>query len=420
MQVSRLPLATVPYQSILLLLWTVALVAHSQSITDKYWEARDRFKTKFLYEGLGPGEGYAATAIVRDRHALIRYYGDNTTYHGWYLGVLATEFAWLRKSGNEKKYENTLKELYEALAAIDRLDSMAETYFTNDLGAHGKPALNGFFIRDDITKEIARKHGWQGGLLSDYELGCSHHPGEKGLRDNEMSQDQAIHLLLGLRLVYHFLDDTTVFAGRLIKEWARQIAVRIIRYIGSNDWRIHNPVTGRKVYRGPDARLFSLGFVKTIRQFQGAEPAPPTWYSRILWPWLRTTLVPVYFNRAMIMILGVTGNAYGNPVTARRFLCANARLWKKEIYPLIHEVLEPQVTIRCRCTQKDHLRSLLASADSTAFRSYGAYGWNTTNRWLASAKTYTSYDGFFENKEVTGLDFMLLHNLYRLRFPIED
>lgn len=398
--------------------WAVALAVRPQSLTEKYWEARKRFKDNFLYEGLGLGEGYAATAIVKDRNALIRYYGDNTTYHGWYLGVLATEYAWLKKKGSD--YKNTLKELYEALAAIDRLDSMAETYFTDHLGAHGRPALNGFFIRDDITEEIARHHGWKGRLLSDYELGCSHHPGEKGLRDNEMSQDQAIHLLLGLRLVYHFMDDSTAYSGRIFKEWSRQMAARIIRYIGNKDWIIYNPVTGRKVYRGSDARLFSLGLVKTIRQFQGAEPRPPVWYSRLLWPWLRTALVPVYFNRAMIMILGVTGNAYGNPTTTRRFLCANGHTWKKEIYPLIHELLEPQVTVRCRCTEQAHLQSLLASADSSAFRSYGAYGWNTTNRWLASAKTYATYDGFFEYKEVTGLDFMLLHNLYKLRFPLKD
>lgn len=399
-------------------LWILSFSVRAQSLTEKYWEARARFKNKFLYQGLGAGEGYAAAAIVRDRNALIRYYGDNTTYHGWYLGVLATEYAWLKKQ--RSSCDSTLRELYEALAAIDRLDSMAEPYFTDRRGAHGKPALNGFFIRDDITEEIARHHGWKGRLLSDYELGCSHHPGEKGLRDNEMSQDQAIHLLLGLRLVYHFLDDSTIYAGRFLKEWARQTAVRIIRYIGGDGWIIYNPVSGRKVYRGPDARLFSLGFVKTIRQFKGAEPAPPVWYSHILWPWLRTALVPVYFNRAMIMILGVTGNAYGKPATTRRFLCANGKTWKKEIYPLIHEFLEPGVKIRCRCTEQSHLLAMLKNADSTAFRSYGAYGWNTTNRWLASARTYHSYDGFFEFKEVTGLDFMLLHNLFRLRFPEEN
>lgn len=401
---------------VLLILFSIKL--HGQTFSEKYQEARIRLKNRFVFEGLGPGEGYAATAIVRDRNAMVRYYGDNTTYHGWYLGVLATEYALLKQT--KGPFQNTLKELYEALAAIDRLDSTAEPYFTDSRGAHGRPALNGFFIRDDITEPLARRNGWQGKLLSDYELGCSHHPGEKGMRDNEMSQDQAIHLLLGLRLVHHFLDDSASFNKRLLKEWSRQIAVRIIRYIGGDGWIIYNPVTGRKVYRGPDARLFSLGFVKTIRYFHGEAPRRPVWYSRLLWPWLRTTLVPVYFNRAMIMILGVTGNAYGKPATTRRFLCANGRAWKKEIYPLIHECFEPQVQIRCTCTQEAHLRQMLESADSTAFRSYGAYGWNTTNRWLAPAKTYKTYDGFFELKEVTGLDFMLLHNLYRLRFPLKD
>ncbi|MCS6980459.1 MAG: hypothetical protein NZM15_10230 [Flavobacteriales bacterium] len=386
----------------------------SQSYSDVYWLARHRLREKFIFPGTGQGEGYAAAALVKDRNALIRYYGDNTTYHGWYLGVLATEYAWLRTQG--KPASATAEELFEALAAVQRLDSLAETYFMNSRGAHGQPAVNGFFIRDDVNEEIARQHGWKGRLLSDYELGCSLHPGEKGLRDNEMSQDQAIHLLLGLRLVNHFVEDSLQVQGRYLKEWARQMAVRIIRYIAENRWIIYNPVTGRKVYRGPDARLFSLGFAKTIRKLGGASPRKPVWYSHLAWPWLRTALVPVYFNRVMVMILGVTGNAYGTAATTRRFLCANGRLWKKEIYPLLHEFLEPEFSYRCRCTEKKSLEAMLASADATAFRSYGPYGWNTTNRWLAPAKTFSSYDGFFPDKEVTGLDFMLLHNLYMLKF----
>ncbi|MCX7767550.1 MAG: hypothetical protein N2110_00805 [Flavobacteriales bacterium] len=393
-------------------LYGLACVA--QDFTQTYWYLRVRLREKFIFSGVGKGEGYAATALVQDRNQIIRYYGDNTAYHGWYLAVLASEYAWLKKW--QRNVKATVADLYEALHAVHRLDSVAETYFQDSQGAHGLPQLNGFFIRDDVDQHVAHQHGWTGQLLSDYELGCSLHPGDRGLRDNEMSQDQAIHLLWGLRFVHHFVDDSVQAGGRLLREWARQMALRIIRHIAANRWIVTNPVTGRPVYRGHDARLLSKGFVKAAEKFVGDVPRRPVWYSYLLWPWLRTTLVPVYFNRVMVMILGAIGNAYGSPVTTRRFLCANGRLWKKEIYALAHELWEPQVMTRCPCTEKSHLAAMLRNVDSTAFRSYGAYGWTTTNRWLAPARTYGSYDGFFEHKEVTGLDYMLLHNLFILRY----
>jgi len=391
----------------------LSLLSQDDSLSEKYWSSRRRLLNKFIFQGIGPGRGYAAAAIAKERAAKVLYYGDNTTYHGWYLSVLATEFALLQRCHSDSS--KTLHELYNALFAVHRLDSMAEAYFIDRNGAHGRPAVNGFFIRDDADYETIKNLGWEGRLMSDYELGCNLHPGEKGLRDNEMSQDQAIHLLLGLRLVHHLLDDDIKFQGRILKKWAAEMAIRIIDHIASRRWIIYNPVTNKAVFRGHDARLFSWAFVKTRLKFAPEGPVTkPIWYSSILWPWLRTTLIPIYFNRAMIMTLGTISNAYGSSKTTRRFLCANAKLWKKEIYPLIHEILEPDAGRLCIPESK--IKEMLMNADSTAFRSFGSYGWNTTNRWLASAKTYKSYDGFFKEKEVSGLDFMLLHNVYRLLY----
>jgi len=394
----------------------------TDSLQLKYDTYRTRLKRDFVRVGNGPGKSIAMAgrAYTADGRSMI-YYGDNTTYHGWYLATLGTEYALLKR--DRKPTAETAAELYYAIKAIDRLDSLAETLYYDSLGRRGTASINGFFVRDDIDSSFLLEFPDDDLIFSDYMLGKSFPKDDaKYERDNEMSQDQAIHLLFGLTLITHYVDSAAEFQGVRLQAYARETGLRIIRYIARDDWTILNPVTGEPVYRGPNAKVFSYGFVKTAKKLNGGKlpkdfPKPKR-YSAPAFALTSTGLVPVFFNRAMIMILATTGNAWGPKCVTNRFLAAQDYMWHKQIYPLVHaELYGVKHTLSPKLGRRA-IKKLLDTADPKRQGSYGPWGWNTSNRWLASRYKFKTYDGFFKKRDNTGLDFMILHNMYRLRFGL--
>lgn len=132
-----------------------------ESLNVKYWTMRERFRKYFVRIGSGVGGsipvaqrqdsynnlmiGNRCEGLYPDSKGMIKW-GDATSYLGNYMCVLATEYALLAQQGKDTKA--TLNELYYAINAIDRLDSIAEPIFSeNSL----PPNNNGFFLRDDVT-----------------------------------------------------------------------------------------------------------------------------------------------------------------------------------------------------------------------------------------------------------------------------
>lgn len=388
-------------------------------ISTKYWNYRVNLHRDFVAVGEGKGRSICAAGRVVDGKRMSLYYGDNITYHGWYVGMLATEYAMLKR--HHKSTEFTLLELYFALKAVDRLDSVAETFYKDDAGNYGKASLNGFFVRDDVDQEQKKLFPGIDFIYSDYLLGLS--TPERLQSDNEMSQDQAIHLLLGLRLVQHFVDENANVKNTNIRQLAINQGLRILIWIGRDKWIVKNPVTLSPVYRGPDARLFSYAFYKIALQFaegkMNSDFPRYTAASPLGWGLLQTGFVPVHFNRAMIMILATAGNSWINKGITNYSLSWYDVLWQKQVFPLIHAELNDVKTIHSTRISKMKIQKLLSESDSSGIFTLGPYGWNTSNRWLASHYKYKTYDGFHAQRQNTGLDFMILCNLYFLRFGKE-
>ncbi len=392
----------------------------SLDLNHKYGLYRERFKTDFIRIGEGQGKSIAmAGRAYNEQGKVIIYYGDNVTYHGWYMAALASEYALLKR--DSLPTDSLLKELYYAIKALNRLDFDAEAMYVDSLGNRGTPQLNGFFVRDDIDKNFRNEFPGTDVVLSDYLLGESFGAGHaKYQADNEMSQDQAIHALFGLTLITHYVDNEAETDGIKLKAYARETGIRIISYIAEKNWIIYNPVTGKKVHRGPDARLFSYGFRKTAKKLNDGimpEGLPKAkWYSAPAFGLMSTGLTPVFFNRTMVLILATTGNAWGPPKLTNRFLAMQDFMWHKEIFPLAHaELYGLKQTLSPRL-REERIRRLLETADPNNHGAFGPWGWNTSNRWLASHKKFNTYDGFFKKRDNPGLDYMTLHNLYRLRF----
>ncbi|MCG9911946.1 MAG: hypothetical protein MH137_11670 [Flavobacteriales bacterium] len=392
----------------------------SDSLQYLYETLRTRLKNEFVFVGNGPGLSIAPAnkTYFSNKKVQVKY-ADNITYHGWYLSTLATEYALLKRDG--KPTGETLKELFYAIQVVHRLDSIAETFYYDSLGRRGNAEINGFFVRDDIDTTFKSKFKNVNRIDSDYLLGESFgkdHP--KYQRDNEMSQDQAIHLLFGLTLVTHYVDSAAEYQGIKVAAFAREIGLRIIRYIAADKWMIYNPVTGLPVYRGPDARLFSYGFRKTAKKLNGGKMPdklpPAAFFSKPASGIMTSGLTPVFFNRTMIMILATTGNTWGPKQITNRFLAAQDIMWKKEVFPLAHaELYGVKHTFSPRLREKK-IKSMLLHMNPDSLSSDGPGGWNNSNRWLESHKKYKPHGPANRRSEFPGLDYMTLHNLYRLRF----
>jgi len=162
-------------QLLIFLLLLLNIGVFAQSFSKKYTTYRSRFREEFLTKIDNPREKGNFIPVENITTVGQPIYADETWYLGFYLGVLATEYKLRKKDNDPKGVKETANEIENILITIDRLDSVAETYW-------GKSAkLNGFFIREDVTK----KH-------------------------NPMSQDQVWSLYYGFRLIKKFVDDEAI------------------------------------------------------------------------------------------------------------------------------------------------------------------------------------------------------------------
>ena len=151
----------------------VSISIFGQSFSKKYITYRSRFREDFLTKIDNPHEKGNFVPIENITTSGQLIFADETWYLGLYLAVLASEYKLHKFDNNIKGANESLTEINNILITIDRLDSVAETYW-------GKPSkLNGFFIREDYTK-----------------------------RHEPMSQDQVWNLFYGFRMIKLFVDDS--------------------------------------------------------------------------------------------------------------------------------------------------------------------------------------------------------------------
>ena len=141
--------------------------------------------------------------------------------HGYYLGLLATEYRLLKDAGEDAT--GTLNELYFAIKAVNRLDFKAEDILAENYNADFDPNLNGFYLREDIPEDFATDN-WG---TSKFEARCVESPmfktnnaahlnisssayAEANSYQNVPSFDQLSSLLLGFSLIHKLVDDVYV------------------------------------------------------------------------------------------------------------------------------------------------------------------------------------------------------------------
>ncbi len=397
-----------------------ALAATPEDNLGKYAALRLRVDTDFVRHGLASGAGLPAHERRSD--GSIRW-ADATIDLAWYVAVLSTELA-LRDDpatypgvARAVSGVDTPRRLHEALAALERLDLDGDAAF--DAPCSQTPALNGFFIRDDVPADQHLSFPGRSATSSDYLSAVD--------TLKEMSQDQAWHVLMGLRTAQGLLPAGTTVDGRDLGAWATQLGTRIADHLASDPlWTIRNPACGdRSVDRGPDAISYATGAIALVEALSGgAWTAPSPIGADLLWDLGRLPGNPAFLNpdnRHMAMAVAAGGDGWG-PDTAQ-LLLEHADVHKWTAYPLLHAALfrpagfcdtAPLVNASARLWL-DELPA--GEVPASPLPAVASHGWTVSNRFVRpSDQHYVGAPGT-EGSEFHGLDYMLLHNLYALATP---
>ncbi len=253
----------------------------------KYWYMRWRLTNSFLKMGENQGDG----CIMSIRHPFDKpnqgsQFGDQTVKLGFYLATLATEYDLLSQNGIPKDIERTKTELFYAIKSFERLDYNAESLIHN-----GSPALNGYFMRDDVPSDYLNQTTNPTNFAhfnneltpedapyditgndSDYSAHLLSNPGI-----DEPSGDQYTYMFMGLRLIIRAMPNqsmnVTKLDGSVIQynfhQEAKNNMDRMITYLKTSylsanvpvPWFIYTP-DGNLVDRGGHYAPFSFAIAQ--------------------------------------------------------------------------------------------------------------------------------------------------------------
>ncbi|MCQ2285959.1 MAG: hypothetical protein MJZ76_03670 [Bacteroidales bacterium] len=274
----------------------------------KYEHFRERFKQNFVY---APGDAsLQGTYIPMELRTPLSnggikgYWADGTWWLGHYVAVLATEYRRLQLENQNT--EPTLNELKQTLLTYRRLDSLAEICWDST------PALNGFYIRDDISRDMTAKFNVTT-IYSDYSAKC----GVEGTISNSPSQDQAWASFLGLALVVKLVDNEEVVS--LAKE-AATMFIQSMQYTDGKKeiWEVVNPVTGMLTQKRADIQWLRYAHSRSYETIVGEKMAfgraqRSFWKSS--WDFLQNNFMidkRGHFNWYGIMVLSTVINEWGS------------------------------------------------------------------------------------------------------------
>lgn len=380
---------------------------------DPYWRVRDRLYDEFLVPGSDVGDMIPATRRVDDTASM--KWADATIQLGWLVGALALEQALLADPsvlptyGEGRTAEDAAADLALALQAVDRLDDHDPSGFPDCEGPWG---LDGFFVRDDVPADITAAFPGISTIESDWI--------DPTLTNKEESQDQVIHLLVGLALVAKWTDPTLEVDGVNLRDQAIAATARIATIVAADgDWVIRNPgCDSRDVNRGSTAQFYSSPFADVFVAITGSSPAeglfPDAW---------QDSATPDFVgwenhnNLHMALALAAVGDAWGDDTYADLVTLSAVHDW--QAYPALHAALwglpdDAAALDEALEAQLDEL----GDGEPASPWPYGpaANGWTTWHRYITdSAGAYTGEEGS-TGYRYPGVDYLLARNLHAVLF----
>jgi hypothetical protein len=431
----------------LFLLTTIDCLGQSTTENlEKYWHYKDRLigtetEAGFLDVGIGRGMSLAASerfpyADCSTNHHLKNndcsmskgpgrlHWGDASLYHGLYMAILALEYANLEKA--EQSTEAVAEELWYALEAFERLDSMAEEV----LGLPGKK--DGFFVRDDIEGDFYKKKGVAGNRRfsngkDNYNcmssaISCGQPSAESG---TFISQDQVIGLFIGFSMIEHLIPEKRYKSNLpTFGEKARINVHRITTYMMQHNWKLRTP-DGSPIPDKWGGNAIGLSFpISTIANRLTKQTYTKNYQKKgalvlgkPVYDLLQLTLS---FQHSTNIVLALASMAL---LPKRSYKELGRRSIKHDviIYPLIRAVLFDQEMFKE--IKRSDFEALLNSApyDGPCFGLKDCTapdGWKSFNRWIHPH--FKNGNPYGIHSELPGLDYLLLYNLYHYYYQKDN
>jgi len=425
---------------------------------EKYWNYRERLVTDFML-GVGPEIGYSFPFMERYRGLesteSVLYWDDATIGLGYYIAVLATEYRLLES--NNKNTKATIRELFYALEALNTLDYRAESMYYGPNGIKGKPALNGFFIRDIATDSMNKSANYKlyntdTNILKVHNLHGGAMDITKTIFSEEMSKDQIIFIMVGLRLVQELIPENLEFienntatkfsntSNTYIRKEAINIANRQLNYITKNKktvfpltyyhWKIINPVSNKIVDRGGDAFSQSYGFEKLYKVFNSEDSTLFTkkgekFSAKLINAGTKTLINSVIKSGEghMVLTLAAISKQWNNKTKKKlekkcfKDFKNNA---KYDFLVLLYSVLYND---SLENNYENYFSELLNVAPNNGPFNYNGNGdfanfeWSTSRRYSRPENRGTNWQS--HPGDYNGLDYMLINNLYNIYYNKE-
>ncbi len=456
----------------ILLFCIIQILGNAQTAEDnheKYWFYRHRLINNFVKIGDCQGCSIPAEARGHSDFATLKW-GDGNEW-GWYIAVLATEYKLLTK--NNQDASETIKELYYAIEAFNRVDYNTEIYAS---GGAQSGWLNGFFSANDVPIDFlgdpndpnSNYNHFNSGLVESHcdqqysqpcivnNISTNFDPNNTGVPDPDiMSMDMVCHLLMGLALVNECVGDNITFnntnfmdgENKIVAE-AHNIADRIVSWIRIHSWFVYNPVTNQNVTldKGGFAQLLSYGYAEAA-----CKVTNKTDYTHLLYgltcldyhdqisiagmsafeaynnPDVFFAIVHTSsYNDHLIGLLAAIGNSWYEPPSPPFWPINNATnaslsayftsaQYSRPYLPLLRQVLHGGGNLVSNSTYTDLLNSAPCKGPYNIDGNYPDYNWSTTNRFRQPEHRGESNPD--PKGEYNGLDYMLLFNLYCLAQP---
>jgi hypothetical protein len=455
----------------------------------RYWYYRDRLKY-FVIPGNMMGE--SEVAGIRNNLGWGPPYenidfGQHGCYFGYYLGILATEYKLLTMNNQNEAANCDVTEAQMALNQfVNYMDKCEHLFGTCQIPQHPNycDIWNGFFIRNCVDAEYLDIHSasgytayskphlnilnqdltnddeWDGNIPAHFGNLPAGHPGKllniepdgKTIRScvydrtstpvagkENMSQDEAIGVLLGLSLVYKYMPD--------LSSYAADIANQIILHVSNGDsWVIVDP-NGNSVSDGAYAIDYAFGFAEAGQYFG----FPPFAYTnpgflcldfaakRNVWDGIGITGYVSPTNCTMECTLAAIGASWGiYPFPCSTVPLVSATMsgiinkcvtsysaHNETFYCLLFNRLHPEHTVSDDILRIAYDQLSLAPEEGPYFydRTHHApYGWASSYRWHMDT-TYISGLGDPTDQargNFSGMDYMLLYNMYVLASGYPD
>jgi len=307
-----------------------------------------------------------------------------------------------------------------ALAAFDRVDERAETFFGVP------PARDGFYLRDDVPDDFhltatgayrwPRADGYAGYECVAADLVCDAPSVEDG---SFVSQDQSIALMWAMALVAKLVPADVTVDGVPLREDAREKVHRMVWFMRKNGWRIKDPNGDSPPDAwGGNAIGFSNAMAKVAnivcgpdfgvddyRNFASETLGEASWAGlQVIWEATHA------YNRTHALRLAAANGVWDGEKMASRAQ-GDGKDYYALTWALLHDAEIPAPWSDWR------LEALLRSAPCGG-PCRGVAGCANTFGWMSESRTHGPGDrfgsGHYPEAEFNGLDYLGLFAAYHL------